>query len=379
MPDKQAASGARPRSHFVAAVTALVVVLTLVFVGMDVLQVRDIDSGIVEAVAVEQDGYVQLVLDQINLQPDRTDEEIINDILGTLDTNGGRYWTFSRGSTMLFVKDVSETSRYRSLMAESYFDSGSGQDFLNELSKDEVTHDVITIEGEQFVASGALFDYGGSTYRLCLLTNRDMLLSSNAMLGSRSRLIALLFLELGIFLVLSIYLAMKGQRARDERQEANEREVRLGESVERLNARLLELRRGDGVPASGEATGGVAARGERHEGPAGSEASAGQEEPKGHEKPSAEDVPEVLDERLIPIFEKHTADQGIPCERLSVPFKNEARYRKFVKRSKRLSDNVLLFSDGSDHIVLLKIGPAGDPLEDQVAAVLKSGKPKTEG
>ena len=155
--------------------------------------------------------------------------------------------------------------------------------------------------------------------------------------------------------------------------------MRLGESVARLNARLLERRRGDGVPASGEATGGVAARGERHEGPAGSEASAGQEEPKGHEKPSAEDVPEVLDERLIPIFEKHTADQGIPCERLSVPFKNEARYRKFVKRSKRLSDNVLLFSDTSEHVVLLTSGSKGEPLSNQVAALLGSGMSIAEG
>ena len=368
MPDKRGASGAHPRSHFVTAVSSIVVVLTLVFIGMDILQVRDIDNGITEAVAAEQDGYVQLVLDQINLQSDRSDEEIIGDILGTLDTNGGHYWTFSRGSTMLFVKDASETSRYRSLVAESYFDSSSGQVFLNELSKDKVVHDVITIEGEQFVASGALFDYAGSTYRLCLLTNRDMMLSSNVMLGSRSRLIALLYLELGTFLVLSIHLAIKVQRARNEKEEAVEREVRLGESVERLNASLLEARRQGSVLAEHEASARPAPD------------VPGEPDAAGEpDEPSAEERPEVLEERLFPIFEKHTTDRGIPCERLKVAFKNEARYRKFIKHAKHLSDNVLLFSDDTDHIVLLKIGSAGEPLEDQVATILKSGMSKVEG
>lgn len=338
----------RSNPHFVAAVTTIMLVVTLAFIGMDLLQIRDIDNGIVEAVAVEQDGYVQLVLDQINLQPDRSDEEIINNILSTLDSNSGHYWTFSRDKTMLFVKDANETSRYRSLMADTYFESGSGRDFLSELSEDTVTHDVITIEGEQFVASGALFQYDGATYRLCLLTNRSVMLSSNTMLGSRSRLMVLLYCELGIFLIVTIYLAILVQRARTSTREARAREARLGESVERLNARLLELERVGGATAAAGTTAETPRR-------------------------------EVLEERLLPLFQERTADQGISCEKLTVACADEACRQEFIKRSEELDSNVLLFSDTSKHVVLLKIGTTGEPLSDQVAALLGSGMSIAEG
>ena len=353
----------RPRAHFVTATTAVLLLLAVAFVGMDLLQVRDIDNGIAEAVAVEQDGYVQLVLDQINLQPDRTDEEVINDILGTLDSNAGHYWTFSRDNTMLFVKDASETSRYRSLMADAYFESGSGRDFLDELSEDRVVHDMITIEGEQFVASGALFRYAGSTYRLCLLTNRDAMLSSNTMLGSRSRLMVLLYVELSTFLVISIYLAILTQRARDAERGARERESRLGESVERLNAHLLEIGRGAGAPSRLRA-------GESGEPTAEDAADSRGAQPQGHEP---------LAERLIPLLERRTSERGIPCEKIIVACDDEASRRGLVERAGRLGPNVLAFSDGADRVVLVRVGSEGEPLYDQVAAILGPGTTISEG
>jgi hypothetical protein len=353
----------RPRTHFVAAATAVLLLLAVAFVGMDLLQVRDIDNGIAEAVAVEQDGYVQLVLDQINLQPDRTDEEVIDDILGTLDSNAGHYWTFSRDNTMLFVKDASETSRYRSLMADAYFESGSGRDFLDELSEDRVIHDVITIEGEQFVASGAPFRYAGSTYRLCLLTNRDAMLSSNTMLGSRSRLMVLLYVELGTFLVVSIYLAILTQRARDAERGARERESRLGESVERLNAHLLEIGRGAGAPSRLRA-------GESGEPTAEDAADARGAQPQGHEP---------LAERLVPLLERRTSERGVPCEKITVACDSEASRRGLVERAGRLGPNVLAFSDGADRVVLVRVGSEGEPLYDQVAAILGPGTTISEG
>ncbi len=388
MPNDTAPKDKRSNPHFVAAVTAIMLVVTLAFIGMNLLQIRDIDNGIVEAVAVEQDGYVQLVLDQINLQPDRSDEEIVDNILGTLDGNSGHYWTFSRDKTMLFVKDENETSRYRSLMADTYFESGSGRDFLDELSAGTVTHDVIDIEGEQFVASGTLFEYAGSTYRLCLLTNRDVMLSSNTMLGSRSRLMVLLYCELGIFLIVTIYLAILVQRARTSTREARAREARLGKSVERLNARLLELGRAGGAPAAAAAP--STGRGSSATSMSGApDASAGERAPKqdgasatpleAPGAPTGATHREVLEERLLPLFQKHTADQGVSCEKLTVDCADEVCRQEFIKRAEWLDSNVLLFSDTSEHVVLLKIGSKGEPLSNQVAALLGSGMSIAEG
>ena len=60
--------------------------------------INNYEKGVAEIYAQEQDGYVQLVLDQINLQPENTDEEIIRNILGTLDSSSNRYWTLSHAS-----------------------------------------------------------------------------------------------------------------------------------------------------------------------------------------------------------------------------------------------------------------------------------------
>ena len=63
------------------------------------------EKGIIEVCATQQDAYVQLVLDQINLKDNRDDEEIINDILKTMDSSSNKYWAFSKNQSMLFVKD----------------------------------------------------------------------------------------------------------------------------------------------------------------------------------------------------------------------------------------------------------------------------------
>ncbi len=59
--------------------------------------------------ATQQDNYVQLVLDQINLQENGTEESIISDIIETLDSGNTHYWTLSKEENILFVKNVTET------------------------------------------------------------------------------------------------------------------------------------------------------------------------------------------------------------------------------------------------------------------------------
>lgn len=78
-------------------------------------QISSYDKSVLEIYAGQQDAYVQLVLDQINLQANRSDDEIITEILGSLDSSSGKYWTLSKEQALLFVKDVMETNRYKDL------------------------------------------------------------------------------------------------------------------------------------------------------------------------------------------------------------------------------------------------------------------------
>ena len=183
-------------------------------------------------------------------------------------------------------------------------------------------------------------------------------------------------------------MAILVQRARTSTREARAREARLGKSVERLNARLLELGRAGGAPAAAAAP--STGRGSSATSMSGApDASAGERAPKqdgasatpleAPGAPTGATRREVLEERLLPLFQKHTADQGVSCEKLTVACADEVCRQEFIKRAEWLDSNVLLFSDTSEHVVLLKIGSKGEPLSNQVAALLGSGMSIAEG
>lgn len=196
------------------------------------------ETGIIEICADEQDGYVQLVLDQINLRDNRTDSEIISNILETLDASSSRYWTFSKGENVLFVKNTLETRRYQSVSADSYYASQESEEFMNSLRKDRVTHAILTIGGENYVASGVVFTYGGSDYRLCLLTDESVLMDNNIFLGAKVQL--LMFIG-GLLLALFLLAVMAAGRRNLLVQRNGELEEQCGtlnRSVENLNEKL---------------------------------------------------------------------------------------------------------------------------------------------
>lgn len=162
----------------------LAIAIELVFAW----QIAAYEDGILDVNAFQQDAYVKLVLDQINLEDNRTNEEIIEKILATLDTTGSRYWTLSENHTMLYVQNVSGSNTYRNLTAESYYSDPSAADFFSSLEKDRVIHREIRVEGQEYVASGALFSYNGSDYKLCLLSDREALLNNNKYLAAKVNL-----------------------------------------------------------------------------------------------------------------------------------------------------------------------------------------------
>lgn len=316
------------RSHTAAVVAAVMLALAAGLAVLCLVQMKDIDNGTVEAVAVQQDGYLELVCDQIALNQDRQDDEIIEDILGTLDRNAASYWTFSKGQTMLFVKDATETNRYRNYSADTYFSTQSGADFVASLSEGDIAHSVIDINGQKYVASGTLFSYRGEQYRLCLLTNRDILLESNAMLGARNRLQVLLFGILGLLVVIPIVLAVALALTRNKLNAAYAQAVKTENALDKAMRRrsLLDSYQVDG---------------------------------------------KVWREDMLAKFKKRAQQRGVPTAQLRIECRSTAARDELLDRTTRLSDQGVLrfgMSDGS--VVLLVINGAREQLEQDVCLAM---------
>lgn len=201
-------------------------------------QLSSYEEGVLDVYASQQDGYVQLVLDQINLNRDRSDEEIINDILGTLDASSTRYWTFSRQDSLIFVRDVLETNRYKGFTETTYFYSESARSFLERLETDRVLHDTIRIEEVPYVASGVEFTYNGEEYKICLLTNAETVLDHNAYLNAKINLMVLSFVLLGIVVISMISLALMAERSRKQLWSQADDNVVLRKKIEALDEKV---------------------------------------------------------------------------------------------------------------------------------------------
>ncbi len=226
---------AKKKRSSVAFWTAFAVVCAVLGGVLGWVQMDKYEQGVVEIYATQQDAYVQLVLDQINLNKTRRDESVIVEIIGTLDNSTNKYWTLSHGETLLFVRDVAETNRYKGFSTETYYISDSAKAFIDGLNVNRVEHELIDIDGREYIASGVLFEYRGINYQVCLLTNPDAVLDHNAYLGAKINIFVLLGTILGIFIVTIIGMAMVcGKRTAQLRKE-EETNRALSRMVEQLN------------------------------------------------------------------------------------------------------------------------------------------------
>lgn len=205
-----------------------------------VFQMKRYEKGLIDVCATQQDAYVQLVLDQINLKDNRDDEEIITEILGTLDASSNKYWTFSRSQAMLFVKDVLETNKYKGFTTATYYGSASARTFLEGLQLNRVTHSEIEISGVNYIASGVVFQYGGEDYRLCLLTNRSVLLDNNTFLGAKVSLLTILACIMLLLVLVPLIFARHMREMLFEMDEKENSIRELNRRMEMLNKRLSE-------------------------------------------------------------------------------------------------------------------------------------------
>ena len=191
----------------VKVISVLIILAAAVMAVIGWHEAKEYEKSVLAIYAQQQDAYVQLVLDQINVLDERSDEEIVQKILGSLDTSGRKYWTLTKDQALLFVKDVTETNRYKGLTTETFFTSDSAARFLQDLEINRVIHETIRMDGVRYVASGVIFEYNGAEYKICLLTNDTVILDNNIFLSSKIGLYVFGVLLLGLLLVVSMIFA----------------------------------------------------------------------------------------------------------------------------------------------------------------------------
>lgn len=216
-------------------ITIFVFVFVLLVGFLAWLQLSSYEEGIMEVYALQQDGYVQLVLDQINLERGRATEEIISNILGTLDASANKFWTFSEDDSLIFVRDVMETNRYRGFSTATYYESDSARRFLRSLQLNRVTHEIIDISSRRFVASGVRFSYRGEQMLITLLTGADAVLDQNKYLSAKINICILAIVELAVLVLSTIGLTALSQKWRRKSRALEQENTKLLATVEKCN------------------------------------------------------------------------------------------------------------------------------------------------
>ncbi|MCR5626680.1 MAG: hypothetical protein K6F99_05125 [Lachnospiraceae bacterium] len=219
-----------------AAVTLVMTGLLCIILFITKSAMDRYEDGIVSVCATQQDSYVQLVIDQINLKENRSNQEIIQNILSTLDASTNRYWTFTQDKNLLFIKDTLETNKYKAYDTDAYYSDKTAHRFIEQLRLNVVTHSEIRLNGKDYVASGVRFNYNGEEYQLCLLTNRSVLMDNNEFLEAKVELSVLMLAVFFLFYILPIVAAGTYNKI-EERLSDTETENRD------LNGKIIKLNR----------------------------------------------------------------------------------------------------------------------------------------
>lgn len=219
-------------------VTALVVFFAMAADVFIIWQLNNYETRFLELYGAEQDGYVKVVLGEINRLGDDATEENITEIISSLDATASRYWTVSKEDSILFVKSVTETNRYKGFTDGTYYASDSAAAFMNRLKLNQVGHQIIYLNEDRFIASGMIFEWRGQQYRICLLTYDKALLEDNILLECKNSIIIILLLVLALLIILSMMMSKKirGQASRIALQE--ERAIWQNQQLEQLDEQM---------------------------------------------------------------------------------------------------------------------------------------------
>ena len=221
------------------AVAIISVTIALAAAVFSWWQLSNYENNLLEIFAKQQDQYVQLAVDQINHEDDRTDEEIVEKVLSSISGSSSQYWTLSKKNSLVFVKDVTDSSRYRGFSSKTYYKTRSASAFIASLSNDRVDHAIIQIDGRDFIASGSKFSYNGHAYRLCLLTGKHVVIDQNAYLAARVNLGVTIGAVLVLFVGACIGMSLRNDSMARRLREAQADAVELRRTVESLNDRIM--------------------------------------------------------------------------------------------------------------------------------------------
>ncbi len=222
----------------VTAWTVFAIVCVSLCVLYATYQIVGYEAGVISIYARQQDAYVQLVLDQININKEEKSENAILEIIGTLDSSTNKYWTLSHDETIIFVKDVTETNRYKGFTTETYYYSDTAQEFLETLTVNRVMHGQITVNDKEYIASGVKFQYQDENYQICLLTNPEVVLEQNEYLSARVNLSVMIAAVMTVFLITIIAMGRMINKKDGELQREREDNFNLNRMVEQLNQEL---------------------------------------------------------------------------------------------------------------------------------------------
>ena len=320
------------RQHILGVTTLCVMCFSLVAGIFAYTRISTYENGILEVCAMQQDAYVQLVLDQINLKDNRDDEQIINDILGTMDSSSNKYWTFSKSQSMLFVKDVLETNKYKGVTPTSYYVSDSAKKFIKGLEVNRVTHGYIEISGNMYVASGVSFEYKDELYRMCLLTDKDVLLDNNQYLQIKIQMKTFIVVILLVFIVVSMFFAhrVKEQQIKIDSQK---------DTIDTLNVMLSKMNQ------------------------------------KLMDRDLHDTRNNVWEQRaIVPFIDKLVQRNISPVTLIHIHCMNEEQRDRFISRAVYiLDDNVIRFRYLNQDIVLIFVEIGMEQADKSIAALIEEG------
>ncbi len=227
------------KRKFLGIATILVIIFAAVIEYMTIYELDAYESAFLEVYADEQDGYVNLTLDQIDRLGASATEDNITAVIASLDATASKYWTLSTGDNILFIKSVTETNRYKNFSADSYYTSTSAVDFVSSLKLGEVSHAVINLDDGTYVASGGLFSWQDETYRICLLTYDRAIMDQNAILEAKNAIIVFMTVTLALFLSFVIILTSAIDKRTKTISNLEQQQIYLNQQIDKLDSIMV--------------------------------------------------------------------------------------------------------------------------------------------
>ena len=222
----------RVRTGVVCAVACVAAAALAAFCAW---QLSHYEDGLLETYANQQDDYVRLAADELS----RAGDGDVEAILGSIGPSSSQYWMLAEDGSLVFVKDVDGTNRYRGFSTATYFKADEARAFVDGLAEGTVSHAMLAVDGREFIASGTEVVRDGSVLTLCLLTGRHVVIDQNAYLGARVGLGVAIGAALLLMIAGCVLMGLRGDRLRDRALAAESECERLRRTNERLGSQKL--------------------------------------------------------------------------------------------------------------------------------------------